>query len=154
MSRLIVTNIETQNIKFDSDTTAFTIGSDGIVTGNNAPAMKLLTTSTGNGVATLDITTGFSTTYDTYFVTYVAQPATDGPDAYIRVFTDQSGGSIDGTGMFGREALPMDGGGTQNTDNSSLYFSRVNRYGIRSHVNMGIQGWAYILNRNFNFLIY
>ncbi len=29
MSRLIVTNIETQNIKFDSDTTAFTISSDG-----------------------------------------------------------------------------------------------------------------------------
>ena len=29
MSRLIVTNVETQNIKFDSDTTAFTIGSDG-----------------------------------------------------------------------------------------------------------------------------
>ena len=29
MSRLIVSNIETQNIKFDSDTTAFTIGSDG-----------------------------------------------------------------------------------------------------------------------------
>ena len=29
MSRLIVTNIETQNIKFDSDTTAFTINSGG-----------------------------------------------------------------------------------------------------------------------------
>jgi len=29
MSRLIVSNIETQNIKFDSDTTAFTIGSGG-----------------------------------------------------------------------------------------------------------------------------
>jgi len=29
MSRLIVSSIETQNIKFDSDTTAFTIGSDG-----------------------------------------------------------------------------------------------------------------------------
>tara|TARA_B100000282_G_scaffold190480_1_gene138819 strand:- start:330 stop:794 length:465 start_codon:yes stop_codon:yes gene_type:complete len=29
MSRLIVTNIETQNIKFDSDTTAFSINSSG-----------------------------------------------------------------------------------------------------------------------------
>ena len=29
MSRLIVTNVETQNIKFDSDTTAFTISSTG-----------------------------------------------------------------------------------------------------------------------------
>ena len=33
MSKLVVTNIETQNIKFDSDTTAFTIGSDGTTTG-------------------------------------------------------------------------------------------------------------------------
>ena len=31
MSRLIVTNVETQNIKFDSDTTAFTINSSGAV---------------------------------------------------------------------------------------------------------------------------
>ena len=29
MSRLIVTNVETQNIKFDSDTTAFSINSSG-----------------------------------------------------------------------------------------------------------------------------
>ena len=40
MSRLVVTNIETQNIKFDSDTTAFTIGSDG---GSN---VKMANTST------------------------------------------------------------------------------------------------------------
>ena len=31
MSRLIVTNVETQNIKFDADTTAFTINSSGAV---------------------------------------------------------------------------------------------------------------------------
>ena len=43
MSRLIVSNIETQNIKFDSDTTAFTIASDGTVsgTGDNAAMVKL-----------------------------------------------------------------------------------------------------------------
>ena len=40
MSTLIVTNVETQNIKFDSDTTAFTIGSDG---GSN---VKMANTST------------------------------------------------------------------------------------------------------------
>ena len=51
MSKLVVTNIETQNIKFDSDTTAFTIGSDGVVTGNNAPAMvKLFEGSFGSSV--------------------------------------------------------------------------------------------------------
>ena len=31
MSRLIVTNVETQNIKFDSDTTAFSINSSGVL---------------------------------------------------------------------------------------------------------------------------
>tara|TARA_B100000242_G_scaffold253629_1_gene196025 strand:- start:302 stop:976 length:675 start_codon:yes stop_codon:yes gene_type:complete len=35
MSRLVVTNIETQNIKFDSDTTAFTIGSGGNISGGS-----------------------------------------------------------------------------------------------------------------------
>jgi len=38
MSRLIVTNVETQNIKFDSDTTALTIGSGGIVKTPQRPA--------------------------------------------------------------------------------------------------------------------
>ena len=31
MSKLVVTNIETQNIKFDSDTTAFSINSSGVL---------------------------------------------------------------------------------------------------------------------------
>jgi len=35
MSKLVVTNIETQNIKFDSDTTAFTIGSGGNISGGS-----------------------------------------------------------------------------------------------------------------------
>ena len=35
MSKLIVTNIETQNIKFDSDTTAFTINSSGAISGGS-----------------------------------------------------------------------------------------------------------------------
>ncbi len=35
MSKLVVTNIETQNIKFDSDTTAFTINSSGAISGGS-----------------------------------------------------------------------------------------------------------------------
>ena len=46
MSRLIVSSIETQNIKFDSDTTAFTIGSDGGI-----KAEGTNTTSLQNGLA-------------------------------------------------------------------------------------------------------
>ena len=46
MSKLIVSSIETQNIKFDSDTTAFTIGSDGGI-----KAEGTNTTSLQNGLA-------------------------------------------------------------------------------------------------------
>ena len=155
VSTLKVTKIQTPNsdsdvISLDASSGNITvpkpISFGGTVSGSG---FDLLATSSGDGVANFDITTGFSTTYDTYFLTYVAQPASDGVDAYLRVFTDVGTlSNTDATGMFGRELLPMDGGGTQNTDNSSLYFGRLNRYGIRSHVNMGIQGWAYILNRN------
>lgn len=41
MSKLVVTNIETQNIKFDSDTTAFTIGSDGGIKGEGSATTNL-----------------------------------------------------------------------------------------------------------------
>lgn len=43
MSRLIVSNIETQNIKFDSDTTAFTIGSDGGIKAEGTATTNLQT---------------------------------------------------------------------------------------------------------------
>jgi len=51
MSRLIVTSVETQNIKFDSDTTAFTIGSDGVTTGTSANKRVLITNNTTGGTA-------------------------------------------------------------------------------------------------------
>jgi len=66
MSRLIVSSIETQNIKFDSDTTAFTIGSDGVLSGTGAPAMVLLNTTTvSSGTTNVDIEQ-FSSTYSAY----------------------------------------------------------------------------------------
>jgi len=69
MSRLVVTNIETQNIKFDSDTTAFTIGSDGIVTGNNASAMiKLLSATIGNTSMYVIDSTYINSTYNIYLI--------------------------------------------------------------------------------------
>ena len=63
MSRLVVTNIETQNIKFDSDTTAFTIGSDGTTTGPGAGNLILLATIDATPNAT---TYEFSMDYDSY----------------------------------------------------------------------------------------
>ena len=69
MSKLVVTNIETQNIKFDSDTTAFTIGSDGIVTGNNASAMiKLLSATIGSTSAYVIDSTYINSTYNIYCI--------------------------------------------------------------------------------------
>ena len=57
MSRLIVTNIETQNIKFDSDTTAFTISSDGNTTGSG---MDKLASASATSVNTVDISLDYS----------------------------------------------------------------------------------------------
>jgi len=71
MSRLIVSNIETQNIKFDSDTTAFTIGSDGVLSGTGSPAMvKLNETIVSSSVSLVAFdNTIITSTYDNYHVT-------------------------------------------------------------------------------------
>ena len=65
MSRLIVTNIETQNIKFDSDTTAFTIGSDGVMSDmkmtNFKPALTSVTT-VSSAVSSIDFSVPAGTT--------------------------------------------------------------------------------------------
>tara|TARA_B100000683_G_scaffold275224_1_gene325348 strand:+ start:753 stop:1373 length:621 start_codon:yes stop_codon:yes gene_type:complete len=53
MSRLIVSNIETQNIKFDSDTTAFTIASDGTVSGTGNTYKHLNTTTITSSTSTI-----------------------------------------------------------------------------------------------------
>lgn len=66
MSRLIVTNIETQNIKYDSDTTAFTISSTGATSGVGAGSMVLISTITASGEDEIDFTSAFSSAYTNY----------------------------------------------------------------------------------------
>lgn len=67
MSRLIVSNIETQNIKFDSDTTAFTIASDGTTSGVGAGAMVLLhTTQVTSNVGQVQIDGHFTSAFKNY----------------------------------------------------------------------------------------
>jgi len=67
MSRLIVTNVETQNIKFDSDTTAFTINSSGAVAsgshGLGANTVILANDTTGATTSALEIDLSTSTDY-------------------------------------------------------------------------------------------
>jgi hypothetical protein len=101
MSKLVVTNIETQNIKFDSDTTAFTIASDGAtafsgsVTG--AGAMTLLKTVTPSTVASVDFVHGSSGvvldgTYKRYIITFDnLVPTAAGP--YLFTFLSTNSGS-------------------------------------------------------------
>jgi hypothetical protein len=75
MSRLIVSNIETQNIKYDSDTTAFTIASDGTTSGVGAGAMVKLLSVENNSSSPdpsptyYDIdSTYINSTYDNYYL--------------------------------------------------------------------------------------
>ena len=105
MSRLVVTNVETQNIKFDSDTTAFTIASDGTTSGISANTKVLLKTVTPSGVASVDFVHGSSgVVLDSTYKRYEIQidtlvPAASGP--YIGIFLSQdSGTSYGGNGTY------------------------------------------------------
>ncbi len=98
MSRLVVTNIETQNIKFDSDTTAFTIGSDGVLSGTGSPAMvKLIDVSFGSSAGGSSIThydvdsTYINSTYDAYDIIGYFRPSGDNRYLYMKLLT---GGSV------------------------------------------------------------
>ena len=145
MSRLIVSNIETQNIKFDSDTTAFTIASDGSVTGTGSADLVKISETTGTDVAYIDITTGFSSTYDTYYVVYDMIGANDTQNTYVQAFV---GGSHVTAGAFGRETFPTDGGSTSGADTGSNNFLRLDRYGLGNATGEGGQGSFFIYNRN------
>ena len=77
MSRLIVTNVETQNIKFDSDTTAMSLNSSGIVSFNNSQP------SVVNYVTNLSVS-GSST--QTFFDTNLTGTALNGGAKTLRIF--------------------------------------------------------------------
>ena len=131
MSKLVVTNIETQNIKFHSDTTAFTISNTGSLSGSgvdNFAMVKLLDATISSEVAQYDIdSTYINSTYDTYKIIANLVPASDGPDLHSRFFV---GGTIDTGTNYGYEGIPMDGGGTFTSD--SFNKMRHNRYSIGS----------------------
>ena len=97
MSKLVVTNIETQNIKFDSDTTAFTIASDGTVsgTGDNA-TMVLLRKITASSVSSIEFIHGsngvvLDSTYSRYEITIDTMIPANAQ--HLRVYGSSNGGS-------------------------------------------------------------
>jgi len=117
MSKLIVTNIETQNIKYDSDTTAFTISSTGATSGVGAGAMVSLLDTTSVSGATYDISSTYiNSTYDTYIIYAEFLPATDNVDMYGRVFV---GGVVQTGSIHGRETHAMSSSAYHNEDAAS-----------------------------------
>ena len=102
MSKLIVSTIETQNVKFDSDTTAFTIGSDGVLSGTGSPAMvKLLNATWSTTISAYDVTSTYiNSTYDTYYITWRFAPTSDSVNLMLRFFHD---GAVDTGNNYGWE---------------------------------------------------
>ena len=127
MSRLIVTNVETQNIKFDSDTTAFTIGSDGVLSGTGSPAMVKLLEADISNVAQYDIdSTYINSTYDTYKVIGRLVLASDNQNLFLRFFS--SGSILDGS-VYGREAAST-GSSTYDGSNSTSILAVPNGFNV------------------------
>ena len=127
MSKLVVTNIETQNIKFDSDTTAFTIGSDGVLSGTGSPAMVKLLEAAISNVAQYDIdSTYINSTYDTYKVIGRLVLASDNQNLFLRFF---SGGSILDGSVYAREAEST-GSSTHDGSNSTSILAVPNGFNV------------------------
>ena len=127
MSRLIVTSVETQNIKFDSDTTAFTIGSDGVLSGTGSPAMVKLLEADISNVAQYDIdSTYINSTYDTYKVIGRLVLASDNQNLFLRFF---SGGSILDGSVYAREAEST-GSSTHDGSNSTSILAIPNGFNV------------------------
>ena len=129
MSRLIVTNVETQNIKFDSDTTAFTIGSDGVLSGTGSPAMvKLYTLTSSSSVAAHDISSTYiNSTYDHYKVIGYFEGDGDTKYLYMQVFV---GGVVQTGSIYASAASGLDGADYENNNSStSLIIATVTGMG-------------------------
>ena len=152
MSRLIVSNIETQNIKFDSDTTAFTIASDGTVsgTGDNAAMVKLLETDVTSSVSELVINgTYINETYETYFISLSGAGSADGYRVHCQFYTHtaQSGnGTIASGSNHGHGSHSMQDTGTHNSDTDTE--CRLTNSTIGNNTGEGYLLWGYLLGAN------
>ena len=108
MSRLIVTNVETQNIKFDSDTTAFTISSTGATSGVGAGSIvKLFEGTVGSGSSYEIDSTYINSTYDSYEVIAYFRPNGDNRYLQMRVMV---GGTVQTGNIYAYEGVYAAGG--------------------------------------------
>ena len=151
MSKLVVTNIETQNIKFDSDTTAFTIGSDGVLSGTGSPAMVKLfegnfgSSAGGSSITHYDIdSTYINSTYDAYDIIGYFRPSGDNRYLQMKLMT---GGSVITASHLGYEGLYAGNGASYFGGNTENHWG-FQKYGSGTAESRGTRLHARVSNVN------
>jgi len=152
MSRLIVTNVETQNIKFDSDTTAFTIGSDGVMSDIKTTNYKFSTSAVStvsSAVGQVDFTVPSGTNLVT--VTYRNVSASATGELYWRV--GNSSGVLTSGYVGGSAYIHASGAaGTNSTDAFQMgsgYNSDANTFNGIAHFST-VDGRYWVFNNQVN----
>ena len=131
MSRLIVSNIETQNIKFDSDTTAFTIASDGTLSGTSGDKRVLIANDTTGGTASelvFDLSMDTSYLYQRYEIEQVY--SSGGGDIYWRSRRASDNTFFTGSNSYAYAYHYAATGGSSGSGSSGQTYGRLNGYGI------------------------
>ena len=131
MSRLIVTNIETQNIKFDSDTTAFTIASDGTTTGTGANKTVILANDTTGGTAAeiaFDLSMDTSYIFQRFIITGIYASHTN--DLYVRTRRASDDSYFTGSNSYGWSYRYVTSGGTGGSGSNGATYGRFCGHGM------------------------
>ena len=131
MSRLIVTNIETQNIKFDSDTTAFTIASDGTTTGTGANKTVILANDTTGGTAAeaaFDLSMDTSYIFQRFIITGIYSSHTN--DLYARTRRASDNSYYTGSNSYGWAYRYVTNGGTGGSGSNGATYGRFCGHGM------------------------
>lgn len=131
MSRLIVSNIETQNIKFDSDTTAFTIASDGTTTGTGANKTVILANDTTGGTAAeiaFDLSMDTSYIFQRFIITGIYASHTN--DLYVRTRRASDNSYFTGSNSYGWSYRYVTSGGTGGSGSNGATYGRFCGHGM------------------------
>jgi hypothetical protein len=147
MSRLIVSNIETQNIKFDSDTTAFTIGSDGVLSGTSAPGMvKLYGLTSSSSVASHDISSTYiNSTYNNYYLSGYFEG--DGDTKYLQCRV-MVGGVVQTGSIYQNEVQAIGVQDDQDNNNTDSHIFTANNVGMGGEDGEGTTVSIFFQNAN------
>ena len=131
MSKLVVTNIETQNIKFDSDTTAFTIGSDGTTTGAGANKTVIIANDTSGGTAAeiaFDLSMDTSYIFQRFIITGMYSSHTN--DVYARTRRASDNSYYTGNNSYGWAYRYVTSGGTGGSGSNGATYGRFCGHGF------------------------